>query len=97
MANFLQVNKDYFELGLNPTEILLLAQIEEFNRTTGDFFMSDCALASKFGVSEKTISRALKSLEDKGLIIRETKNVQSGKERHIKSTTDKMTFAQRTK
>jgi hypothetical protein len=42
-------------------------------------------------VSEKTISRALGSLEEKKLIFRETKNVKGGKERHIHLTADKMT------
>ena len=45
--------------------------------------MSDKTFADQFGVSEKTISRALTALEAKGLIKRETKNVRNGKERHI--------------
>ena len=73
----------------------------EFNRTTGDFFMSDDKMAQLFGVSSKTISRALKVLEDKKLIIRETKNVHNGKERHIKAciedaAKDKMSVVQET-
>ena len=83
MSNFLQVNKDFFKLGLNPTEILVLSQVAEYDRTTQDCFMSDKRFAEFFGVSEKTISRALKVLEDKGFIKRETKNVRNGKERHI--------------
>lgn len=83
MSKFLQVNKDYFELGLNPTEILVLSQVAEYDRTTQDCFMSDKRFAEFFGVSEKTISRALKVLEDKGFIKRETKNIRNGKERHI--------------
>ena len=43
--------------------------------------MSDDVLAKNFGVSAKTISRSLKSLEDKGFIKRETKNIKGGKER----------------
>jgi DNA-binding MarR family transcriptional regulator len=89
---FLQIDKSLFELGLNPTEILVLAQIMEYNRTTGDFFMSDDAMGKQFGVSSKTISRALAVLEEKKLIVRETKNVQKGKERHIKLTKDNLTL-----
>ena len=63
------------------------------------------------GVSEKTISRELKVLEDKGLVKRETKNIRNGKERHIHITngqnvpckdeikdepTDKLSLAQQT-
>lgn len=81
--NFLKVNKDFFKLELNPTEILILSQIEEYNRTTKDCFMSDEAFAAQFGVSKSTISREMKILESKGFITRETKNVKGGKERHI--------------
>ena len=91
MANFLKVNKDLFSLGLNPTEILVYAQVAEFNRNTGDCFISDKAMAENFGVSDKTISRALATLEEKGLIRRETKNIKGGKERHI-FTTDKLSL-----
>lgn len=98
---FLKVNKDLFKRGLNPLEILLISQIAEFQGNTGDCFISDKALAENFGVSESTITRTLKALESKGYIVRETKNVKGGKERHIKvnerklkedSTTSKMTL-----
>lgn len=42
MANvFLKVDKDLFKLGLNPTQILILAQVIEFNTNTGDCFISN--------------------------------------------------------
>lgn len=97
---FLEVNKDFFNLGLNPTEILVLAQIAEYNRTTKNCFISDKTLAQQFGVSDRTISRAIGKLEQEGFIKRETKNVKGGKERHLfiqldqieeKLTKDKMT------
>lgn len=80
---FLKVNKDFFKLGLAPVEILILSQVDEFNRTTGDCFMSDKSLAEAFGVSESTISRAVRALEARGFITRATKNVKGGRERHI--------------
>lgn len=80
---FLKVNKDLFNLGLNPTEILILAQVMEFNTNTGSCFISDKVLADNFGVSEKTISRTIKGLEDKGFITRNTVNVKGGKQRHM--------------
>ena len=96
MANlFLKVSKDLFKLGLNPTEILVLAQVIEFNTNTGSCFISDKALAEAFGVSEKTISRTIKALEDKGLLTRETSNIKGGKVRYMQAnlgTIDKMTF-----
>jgi DNA-binding transcriptional MocR family regulator len=55
----------------------------EYNRTTGNCFISDKVLAEMFGVSDKTISRTMKALEDRGFIVRATKSVKGGKERHI--------------
>lgn len=98
MNYFLKVDKELFNSGLSPLEILLVAQVTEFQNNTGDCFISDKVLAENFGVSESTITRALKALETKGYITRETKNVRNGKERHIKvneyPTTSKMTDAQ---
>jgi predicted transcriptional regulator len=62
----------------------------EFQTNTGDCFISDKQLASMFGVSERTISRTIKDLETKGFIVRETKNVKGGRERHLIITMDKM-------
>ena len=80
---FLKVNKDLFKLGLNPTEILIMAQVMEYNTNTGNCYISNDTLASMFAVSAKTISRAIKNLEDKGLLTRDTKNIKGGKERHM--------------
>lgn len=87
---FLKINKDLFKLELNPTEILVLAQIMEFNTNTGDCFITDKQLAEQFGVSESTITREMKKLETMGFITRETKNVKGGKERHIKANLTKI-------
>ncbi len=92
MANvFLKVNKDLFSYGLNPTEILILAQIIEFETNTGDCFISDRQLADNFGVSESTISRELKKLESNGFIVRETRNTRNGKERHLRIANSNLT------
>jgi predicted transcriptional regulator len=90
--NFLKVEKSLFGSGLSPIEILVLSQIMEFDRNTGDCFISNAVMAKNFGVSEKTVSRAVASLEEKGLISRNTRNIQKGKERHIILTKDKMTL-----
>lgn len=87
---FMKVNKDLFNLGLNPTEILILAQVIEFNTNTGDCFISDKVLADNFGVSESTIKREVKKLEELGFIVRETRNVKGGRERHIKVNLSKI-------
>ena len=87
---FLQIDKDLFKLGLNPTEILILAQSLEYQRNTGDCFMSDKAFAEMLTISTSTVSRAIGVLEKKEYISRETKNIKGGKERHIKVNTAKI-------
>lgn len=88
---FLAINKEWLGNGLNPTEILILSQVAEYERNTGDCFISDKAMSELFGVSESTISRAVKALKEKGFIIVETKNVRGGRERHIHLANSKMT------
>lgn len=88
MANeFLMVKKDLFKLGLNPTELLVLSQVMEYTRNTGDCFMSNKTLADNFGVSEKTISRTVEALEKKGFIERNTISTRGGKVRHMLANT----------
>jgi DNA-binding MarR family transcriptional regulator len=87
---FLQVNKDFYNLGLKPIELLILAQISEFQRNTNDCFISDEAMANNFGVSAKTVSNALKSLEEKNFITRNTKNIKGGRERHLSVREDQI-------
>ncbi len=75
----------------------------EYNTNTGDCFISDKALAEAFGVSDKTISRTMSALEEKGYIVRDTKSTKGGKVRHIllntsrieeELATDKMSIAE---
>lgn len=83
--DFLAINKDWFAIGMNPVEILIVSQVAEFNRNTGDCFISDDAMAEMFGVSRSTIARAVNRLANElGYIVKETKNTRGGKERHMK-------------
>lgn len=90
MTNFLGIDKNLFKLGLNPTQILIVAQIMEFERNTGDCFISNERLSEQFGISVSTIKREIKKLEDDGFIIRDTKNIQKGKERHLRTNSTKL-------
>lgn len=87
---FLKVDKGLFNLGLNPTQILILAQVIEFQTNTGDCFISDSQLSQQFGVSESTVKREVKKLEDLGYITRYTRNTQTGRERHIKANLESL-------
>lgn len=82
---FLKVDKDLFSFGFNPTEILIIAQVMEYLRTTGKCFVTNKQFADMFGVSESTIKRELDKLESNGYIIRHTvvSKEGNGKERTI--------------
>lgn len=70
MSNlFLKLNKDLFKLGLNPTELIILAQIMEFDTNGMICYMTNEQFAAMLTVSERTVSRALNdTLQAKGYI-----------------------------
>lgn len=69
MANtFLQLDKDLFLLNLNPTEMIILAQVMEYTRTTGICYMTNEQFAAMLTVSASTVSRALNKLAADGYI-----------------------------
>ena len=75
---FLQVEKRLWALsqhGCKSIHILLLAQIQEFQRNRCECYMTDKQFAENFGESERTIGRALDKLEELNLIKRNTKFV----------------------
>jgi predicted transcriptional regulator len=80
MANeFLKVDKDLFGLGLKPIELLIVAQILEYQTKKLDCFISNEYLSNAFGVSKDTINEAMKKLEQKKILRRETTNKQQGR------------------
>ena len=56
----------------------------EFDKNTGDCFISDETFSMYLNTSKSTVSREIKALEEMGYLIRNTKNVKGGKERHLK-------------
>ena len=80
---FLKVNKSLFGSGLKPIELLIVSQVLEYQTKKLDCFISDEALASNFGVSNSTISRAIRELEGKGILSKKTTNTQKGKLRYL--------------
>lgn len=93
------ISKDFYSTGLNPTEMMLISQIEEFERNGNECFVTNQQFADWFGVSTKTIERTLDKLEENNYIKRETKTVNTNgkksKMRKIKTVegTVKMTQA----
>lgn len=66
---FLKINKDLFKLGLNPTELIILSQIMEFDTNNMVCYMTNEQFAAMLTVSERTVSRALNdTLQAKGYI-----------------------------
>ena len=61
---FLKVSKNrYFDnKDLSPLDMLILSQIEEFERNEKSCYMASKTFASNFNVSEETINRSIKKL-----------------------------------
>ena len=72
---FLAVEKQWLGSGLDSLELLIIAQIAEYQRQKWPCYITDKQLAQLFGVSDRTICRYLDALEEKGVLIRETKTV----------------------
>ena len=72
MDSFLAVNKEYFKMGLKSVDILIISQIEEFERNKCTCYITNKQFSEMFGESESTIKRAIDKLEDMGIIKRNT-------------------------
>lgn len=61
---FLKVSKNrYFDnKDLSPLDMLILSQVEEFERNEKSCYMASKTFASNFNVSEETINRSIKKL-----------------------------------
>ena len=73
---FLTVNKDYFGLGLKSLDLLIIAQVDEFQRNKYPCYVTNDQFSYMFGASVATIMRSLEKLERLNIIIRKTKYVE---------------------
>ncbi len=69
---FLKVNKNYFNKKLKPLDILILSQVEEFNKNNRDCYLTNAQFAEMFCVTEPTVDSSLNKLEKAGYIKRIT-------------------------
>ena len=69
---FLAIDKRYFKLGLKSIDILILAQVDEFNRNGYECYVTNQQLSDMFGESVRTIARSLDKLENLNFISRNT-------------------------
>lgn len=87
--SFLQVDKDLLGKGLKSIDVLILAQVKEFERNKCECFLTNEQFSEMFGESVSTIKRSLDKLEDMKLIKRDTKyidgNGRANRQRVIKS------------
>lgn len=73
--NFLAVNKEYFGKGLKSIDLLILAQVEEFARNNCTCYMTDAQFMDITGAKNAALAKAFKRLEDKNIIVRDTKTI----------------------
>ena len=69
---FLAANKEYLSIGLKSIDILILAQIEEFQRNECECYVTNKQFSEMFGESEDKIKRSLAKLEKMNIIKRNT-------------------------
>ena len=73
--NFLAVNKEYFGKGLKAIDLLILAQVEEFTRNNCTCYMTDAQFMDITGAKNAALGEAFKRLENKNIIVRDTKTI----------------------
>lgn len=82
---FIKVKKNYLGLGLKSIDILILSQVEEFQRNGCLCYMTNKQFSEMFGESESTVKRSIEKLEKLNIIQRETNvitdNGQKSKQR----------------
>ena len=74
--NFLAIDKTYLGKGLKSIDILILAQIEEFQRNKCECYLTNEQFAIMFGESISTVKRSLDKLEEEEIILRQTRTVK---------------------
>ena len=70
--NFLAINKDYFRMGLKSVDIMLISQVEEYQRNNCKCYVTNKQFSEMFGESESTIKRAIDKLEEMNILNRNT-------------------------
>lgn len=88
--NFLAVDKYWLSnSSFTLLEKLIIAQVQEYTRNHRECYMTDKQFADAFGVNVQQVTRAIKKLSDKGILIRDTKTVsnngQASKTRTLKA------------
>lgn len=75
-GSFLALNKKYLRLGLKSIDLMIIAQIEEFQRNGCACYITNEQLSEQFGESESTIKRSIDKLEKMNIVKRNTSFVK---------------------
>lgn len=76
MNNYIKVNTEFFNTGLDPLQILILSLIESYARDNKEFYHTNEQLSKMFNVSLTYVKSSLNDLEKKNYIKRDTKTVK---------------------
>lgn len=82
---------EVLRLDISPTEKLLWADIHSFTGRNASFFKSNARIAEEYGISERTASRSVSTLVERGLITSET----DGRMRTLRSRLDNVSMQPR--
>lgn len=74
-GNFLAINKKYYGLGLKSIDLLIIAQVEEFQRNGCECYVTNEQFSEQFGESVDTVKRSLNKLENLDIITRHTTSI----------------------
>lgn len=74
---FLALNKKYLGIGLKVIDVFIIAQIEEFQRSGSECYLTNAQFSQLFGESDSTIKRSLNKLCKLNIIRRQTHFVQN--------------------
>lgn len=69
---FLAVSKQYLDIGLKSIDIMIIAQIEEFERNNCQCYITNKQFADILGESESTVKRSIQKLDKLNIIKRRT-------------------------
>lgn len=97
IMKFLKVDKKYFNNKLKPLEILIVAQVEEFNQNGCKCYLTNQQFADMLNVGTATVARTIDSLVNSGYLIRNTQvitdNGQASRMRYLSVANFKKSFA----
>lgn len=72
---FLATNKAYLGLGLKSIEVMIVSQVEEFERNGCECYVTNAQFSEMFGESIDKVKRAINRLEELNVLRRSTKFV----------------------